>query len=63
IGNGVAGLSREAKRLSEEAVALSKEHGFPTWEGVGKVILGWALTELTTANRLLKNAIYATALM
>jgi predicted ATPase len=49
IGNGVAGLSREAKRLSEEAVALSKEHGFPTWEGVGKVILGWALTELTTA--------------
>src|SRR5215471_10803496 len=49
IGNCVAGLPGETKRLSEEAVALSIEHGFPTWEGVGKILLGWALTELTTA--------------
>jgi predicted ATPase len=49
IGNCVAGLPGEAKRLSEEAVALSNEHGFPVWEGVAKIILGWALTELTTA--------------
>ena len=50
IGNCVAGLPGETKRLSEEAVALSNEHGFPTWEGVGKIILGWALIELTTAH-------------
>jgi tetratricopeptide (TPR) repeat protein len=49
IGDCLAGLPGEAKRRSEEAVALSVEHGFPTWEGVGKIILGWALTELTTA--------------
>ena len=49
IGDCVAGLPGEAKRRSEEAVALSIEHGFPTWEGVGKIFLGWALTELTTA--------------
>jgi class 3 adenylate cyclase/predicted ATPase len=49
IGNCVAGLPGDAKRLSEEAVALSNEHGFPAWEAVGKIILGWALTELTTA--------------
>ena len=51
IGDCVAGLPGEAKRRSEEAVALSIEHGFPTWEGVGKIILGWALTELTTVKR------------
>jgi class 3 adenylate cyclase/tetratricopeptide (TPR) repeat protein len=50
IGNCVAGLRGEAKRLSEEVVALSIEHGFPVWEGVGKIILGWALTELTTGH-------------
>jgi predicted ATPase len=50
IGNCVAGSHGEAKRLSEEAVALSVEHGFPTWEGVGKIILGWALNELTTGH-------------
>jgi class 3 adenylate cyclase/tetratricopeptide (TPR) repeat protein len=49
IGDCVAGLPGEAKRHSEEAVALSIEHGFPTWEGVGKIFIGWALTELTTA--------------
>lgn len=50
IGNCVAGLTGEAKRLSEEVVVLTNEHGFPVWEGVGKIILGWALTELTTAH-------------
>jgi tetratricopeptide (TPR) repeat protein len=48
IGDCVAGLHGDAKRRSEEAMALSIEHGFPTWEGVGKIILGWVLTEQTT---------------
>jgi len=45
----VARLPREAHQYAEEQIALSNEHGFPTWLGAGMVIRGWALAELTRA--------------
>jgi len=34
-----------AAALAAEAIDVSCTHGFPLWEGVGRVILGWATIE------------------
>ncbi|OAE99847.1 hypothetical protein AYJ54_32355 [Bradyrhizobium centrolobii] len=41
-----AGLSHDARRHAEELVALSNEHGFPLWLGVGLLQHGRSLTTL-----------------
>lgn len=41
-----AGKAQEAQRHVEELVAVSNEHGFPTWLGWGTVHRGWSLMGL-----------------
>jgi class 3 adenylate cyclase/predicted ATPase len=44
-----AGLSHDAGRYAEELVALSNEHGFPLWLGLGLLQHGRSLTALGQA--------------
>jgi predicted ATPase len=41
--------SHEVQRHAEELVALSNEHGFPFWAGIGSFWHGWSLTALGRA--------------
>ena len=45
----VTSLPHEAQRHAEEVVALSNEHGFPYWLGVGTMYQGWSLVALGQA--------------
>jgi len=40
----VAGLPHDAERHARQAIALSKEHGFPFWLSQGLLVHGWSLT-------------------
>jgi class 3 adenylate cyclase/tetratricopeptide (TPR) repeat protein len=40
------GSARTARRCAEEVVALSSEHGFPSWLGTGTSLLGWSVAAL-----------------
>jgi predicted ATPase len=46
---GAAGLSHDVRRHAEELVALSNEHGFPLWLGLGLLQHGRSLTSLGQA--------------
>jgi predicted ATPase len=43
------GSPRTVQQHAEEVVALSSEHGFPFWLGIGTVLLGWSLAALGDA--------------
>jgi adenylate cyclase len=36
-------MRERARELAEEAIAVSEQHGFPLWLGVGHIIRGWCL--------------------
>jgi len=36
-------MRERATELAEEAIAVSEQHGFPLWLGVGRIIRGWCL--------------------
>jgi len=44
-----ANLAHEVQQHSEELVKLSNEQGFPIWFGLGMLLRGWTLTQLTEA--------------